>query len=628
MSESQFSLFKTRRFAPFFFTQFLGAFNDNVFKNVLLLMIAYGLLKNGPSEDEANVWTNFSALCFILPFFLFSAFAGQISDKYDKQKVLQKIKCLEIVIMGMATLAFYFDSFYGLMAVLFCMGAQSAFFSPAKYSIIPQHLKEEELIGGNALIELGTFLAILLGFIVANLLAQLENAPLAISMVVLVVAVIGYLTSRSIPSAPSLQPEMIIDKNPFRQTVRIIGFARADRTVWLSILGVSWFWFLGAAYLTQLPNYTRVSLSSSSDVVTLLLCMFSIGIGLGSMLCDRLSGHKIEIGIVPLGSIGLTIFGVDLYFASQLPDADSLRSLAQFYELPQAWRVSFDLVMLGVFGGFYIVPLYALIQQNTEPETRAQVISAANIMNALFMVLSALSGTLILGMAGLSIAQFFLWLAIVNMVVALYIYCQVPIFSMRFLIWMVTHTMYRVTAKHLDRIPDSGAAVIICNHVSYVDALLIGGACRRPIRFIMYQPIYKLPVLNFIFRTGRAIPIMSQHKNKEVYENAFKEIKTGLEAGDLLAIFPEGKLTSDGEIGEFKTGIEKILAVNPVPVIPMALKGLWGSYFSHKDGHALTTRPKRFWSKVELDVGELVPPEQAKADHLRSVVATLRGDQP
>jgi 1-acyl-sn-glycerol-3-phosphate acyltransferase len=396
--------------------------------------------------------------------------------------------------------------------------------------------------------------------------------------------------------------------------------------VFLSILAISWFWFLGMAYLTQLPNYTREVLKGSQDVYTLLLTVFSAGIGLGSLLCEKMSGRKVELGLVPLGSIGISLFGFDLFFAYASPQVVDLMGITEFLYSPGSLRVLTDLLMIGIFGGFYIVPLFAFIQMRTDPAYRARVIAANNILNALLMVISTIAGVFFLGLMKLSIPEFFLVLAIMNVAAAVYIYTVVPEFVMRFLIWIITHTMYRVRHVNLERIPDEGPAVLVCNHVSYMDGLILGGACRRPIRFVMFEPIFRIPVLKFIFKTGKAIPITSRKENEAVYLNAFEKISQALEEGEVVCLFPEGKLTRDGEIDEFKAGIEKIIARNPVPVIPLALRGLWGSFFSHKGGGALKRLPKRFWSKVEIHVGEPVAPEMVKADDLRSRVAALRGD--
>lgn len=621
---SQFGLMTTRRFAPFFWTQFFGAFNDNVFKNGLMILIAYGA--GHQMAAASDIMLNVAAGLFILPFFLFSATAGQMADAYEKSGLIRKIKLLEILIMALGGVAFYFNSIPGLMILLFLMGTQSAFFGPIKYSIIPEHLKRDEIVGGNAMVETGTFVAILLGLVAGNIFNPVTLPSWYIGSGVLGVAVLGWLVSRAIPRAEASAPDLSIKWNPLTQTWKTLKCARQVHSVFLSIMAISWFWFLGMAYLTQLPNYTREILMGTQDVYTLLLTLFSAGIGLGSLLCETMSGRRVELGLVPLGSIGLSLFGIDLFFARTVPSGGHLMGVSEFLSAPGSLRVVLDLVMIGVFGGFYIVPLFAFVQTRTAPGHRARVIAANNIFNALFMVAATLAGILFLGVFNLSIPEFFLVIAIMNTVVAIYIYTVVPEFVMRFLIWIISHTIYRVRHVNMDRIPENGPAVIVCNHVSYMDGLLLGGACRRPIRFVMFEGVFKIPVLNFIFRTGKAIPINSRRKNETVYHQAFKKISDALAEGEIVCIFPEGKLTTNGDIDTFKTGIEAIVRKNPVPVIPIALKGMWGSFFSHYKGKALTRLSGRFWSRVELNVGRPVAPEHVSAEGLRQCVLTLRGE--
>lgn len=623
MGQGQFGLLRQRRFAPFFFTQFLGAFNDNVFKNALLLLVAYQTARF--STLDTDVLNNIAAGLFILPFFIFSALAGQLADKYEKSGLIRLLKVTELVAMVGASVAFYYESLWGLLLVLFLMGTQSAFFGPVKYSIIPQYLKEDELVSGNAFVEMGTFLAILLGTAGAGILMQWQGATTWISLLVCALALLGCFASFWIPRSASIAPGMKIHLNPFSETVAIVRYAYGNRTVFLAIMGISWFWFLGASYLTQLPNYSIEVLSAQESVVTLLLCIFSVGIGIGSLLCDKLSGHKIEIGIVPLGSLGLSLFGIDLYFSSDFAYVDHLRSLPEFWGTEGSLRVLIDMAMIGVFGGFFIVPLYAMVQQRTAAEHRARVIAANNVLNALLMVMAALVAILLLGVAGLSKAQYFAVLAVMNAAVAWFIYNEVPEFGMRFLVWLLGHSLYRVKHRGLQNIPDKGPAVLVCNHVSYVDALLLAGAVHRPVRFVMHKSIFDIPVLNYVFRAGRAIPVCSKKDNPEVYHRAFESIKKGLDRGELLCIFPEGKLTLDGEIGQFKPGIEKILKASPVPVVPLALRGLWGSFFSHQGLGAFLTLPKKLWAKIDIVAGESIEPEQVSAQLLFEKVSELRG---
>lgn len=619
--QNQFALLRTRRFLPFFLTQFAGAFNDNIFRNALIILIAF-------TAADSDLLINLCAALFILPFFLFSATAGQIAEKFEKSRLIRVIKLAEIAIMALAAVAFVAGNLAALIALLFLMGTQSTFFGPVKYAILPQQLREEELVGGNGLVEMGTFVAILLGTVAGGLLIAGGAESWLIGAALVLVAALGWLASRAIPLSPAAAPDLRIDWNVLRETIHIVRIARRKRAVYLSILGISWFWMLGAVYLTQFPNYTRFTLGGNEQVVTLLLATFSFGVGVGSMLCERLSGRTIELGLVPFGSIGLSLFGLDLFFAGNEPwQGEALRGAGAFLADPASWRVIADLLLIGVFGGFYAVPLYALIQFRTEPEYRSRVIAANNIFNALFMVGSAVLSVALLKGAGLSIPQLFLVMTALNVGVAVYIYSLVPEFLMRFLVWMLTSTMYRIKRTGLDNIPDEGPAVVVCNHVSYVDAPIIAGSVRRPIRFVMDSEIFRVPVLNFIFRTAGAIPITSRKKDPETYEAAFVKVAEYLAEGEVVCIFPEGRLTLDGEMGEFRPGIERILAESPVPVIPMALRGMWGSFFSPAGGKSFLKRPRRFWFRVEIAVGAPIPAAEADAGHLHEVVAGLRGDR-
>lgn len=621
----QFGLLKQKRFAPFFATQFLGAFNDNLFKNALVVLLTF----------QAAQWTalapgllaNMAAGIFILPFFLFSATAGQLADKYDKAMLARLVKVLEMLIMGVAAAGFFLHSLPVLMGALFLLGCHSTLFGPVKYAIMPQHLHEDELVGGNALIEAGTFVAILIGTLAGGLLAGSVEHPAWIAVGGFVVAFAGYLTSRGIPATPAPVPELRVNLNPFSETWRNIAFARQNRTVFLSILGISWFWLYGALFLAQFPAYAKFVLGGGESAVTLLLATFTVGIGIGSMLCERMSGKHVEIGLVPFGSIGLTLFGLDLYFASPVGLAGTTpHELLALLSLPGVWRVLLDLVMLGAFGGFFIVPLYALVQLRSSPEHRARIIAANNILNALFMVVGALGAASLLS-AGLSIPALFALAALLNALVAIYIYGLVPEFLLRFIAWLLVKAVYRLRTEGIEHIPQEGAAVLVANHVSFADAVIIMGASPRPIRFVMDHCIFKTPLLGFIFRHCGAIPIASAKEDPAMMEAAFAEVAKALAEGDLVGIFPEGHITKDGELQPFRPGISRILAGNPVPVVPLALRGLWGSYFSRIDGAAMQTPFRRgVFSDIGLHVGAPVAPGLATPEYLQAVVARLRGD--
>ena len=615
-------LLASRRFLPFFLTQLLGAFNDNLFKNGLTILIAFQVASI--DQSESNTLVNIAAGLFILPFFLFSPLAGQLADKYEKSMLIRRIKLLEIFIMVLGAFAFVIQNTAMLIGILFLMGTQSSLFGPVKYSLLPQALEERELVGGNALVEFGTFLAILLGLIASVFIIGIGNGAIAVS--VLLIALAGYWASRGIPSLRAGDPGLTVDFNLFRQTGVMINEARRNTTVFYSVLGISWFWFIGITYVTQLPNFVRYDLGANEQVYILLLAMFSIGIGLGSFLCEKLSGRMVEIGLVPLGALGLTLFGIDIYFTQAPVSIDALATPAEFLAATGSYRVMIDVVLLGLSGGIYIVPLYALVQQRSEVSKRSRIIAANNVLNALFMVVASLYGLFALR-SGIDIPTLFLITAFMNAAIALFIFTLVPEFIMRLLVWLLIHTVYRVDKIGLDNIPDKGPAVLVCNHASFVDALVLAGCIRRPIRFVMYYRIFQLPVLSFIFRTAHAIPIASPRESPELMNRAFEQIGQALDDGELVCIFPEGKITDNGEIGEFKSGVMRILERNPVPVVPLALRGLWGSFFSRKYGNAMRRIfPRGLFSRIALVGGPAITAERVSLELLSRQVRDLRGD--
>jgi 1-acyl-sn-glycerol-3-phosphate acyltransferase len=620
---SQYDLLREKRFAPFFWTQFLGAGNDNIYKNALIIFVAYHAASN--ATLDANTLVNLAAGIFILPFVLLSASAGQLADKYEKSRLIRYIKVLEIAIMVIGTIGFWRHDLVLLFVALALMGVHSTLFGPVKYAILPQHLRPEELIGGNGLVEMGTFVAILIGTIVGGLLVAIPAiGPVLAGAAAIAVAIAGWLVSRGIPETPAVAPDLKLNWNPFTETWKNIRFAYGNRIVWQSMLGISWFWFYGATFLTQFPNFAKEILGGDEHVVTLLLALFSVGIGAGSLLCERLSGHKVEIGLVPFGSIGLTVFAVDLWFATGSMQANGLSGVASFLSVPAHWRVVADLMLIGLFGGFYIVPLYALIQERSEPAYRSRIIAANNILNALFMVASAGLAIALLS-AGLSIPYLFLVTGILNAVVALYIYKLVPEFLMRFLAWLLIHTMYRVHEEGLDNVPETGGCIVVCNHVSYVDAIVIAASVRRPIRFIMDHRIFRVPLLNWLFRTMQAIPVASAREDAALKEAAFDTAAKALRAGEIVGIFPEGALTSDGELKTFRPGVERMVKETPVPVVPMALRGLWGSFFSRSyEGRAMR-RWRGMFSRIALVVAPPVRPDEVTPEALEAHVLALRG---
>lgn len=609
LMSSQISLLAQRRFSPFFWTQLLGAFNDNLFKQTLVLLVVYHGAQY--STMPAALVTNLAAGLFILPFVLFSALAGQLADKFDKARLIQTVKGTEVAIMGLASWGFFAHDIVTLLTSLFLMGCHSAFFGPAKYAVLPQVLKEQELVGGNGLLEMGTFLAILLGTLAAGVLVSLSTDPMRVSATLTAVAVAGLAVSLAIPRLPAPAPALTLDFNPIRQTWEMLKFARQIRSVWLSLLGISWFWFFGALLLAQLPALGKDVLQGSEHVVTLMLAVFSLSVALGSLMCEKLSGRGVDIGLVPFGSLGLSIFAADLYFAlrayAEQAAAVTPLTVAEFVHAPGALRVLGDLFFIGVFAGLYIVPLYALVQLRTQKSHQSRVMAVNNVLNAVFMVGSAALAALLLAV-GVSVPTLVLVAAVLNGVVALYIYTLVPEFLWRFLGWMLAHTLYRIRIQGRDWVPQEGPALLCPNHVTYADALFLSALSPRPIRFVMDHGIFKLPLAKFVFKAVKAIPIASAKTHPDVLEAAYVEIGKALDNGELVCIFPEGLLTRDGQMNPFRPGVLRILQRNPVPVVPVALAGLWGSALS-RTGWPLSKRLLvwRPWRRVSVAVSAPLP---------------------
>jgi 1-acyl-sn-glycerol-3-phosphate acyltransferase len=620
----QFRLLRERRFLPFFSAQALGAFNDNLLINVLVLVATYQTARY--SRTDPKVLVNVAGGIFILPFVLFSGVAGQLADRLDKALVLKSVKAAEILIMALAAGGFVTHNLTLLLATLLLVGLHSTFFAPAKYGLLPQVLRPTELLGGNALVGMGTFVAILLGALGGGVLAD-RGDDAVIGVALLIIAAVGFLASLAIPPLPPVAPQMRIDWNPWSASWANIAAARRSRAVFLSILGLSWFWFYGAVLLAQLPAYCRFVINGGEEVVTLMLVMFAAAFGLGALLCERLSGKKVEIGLVPFGSIGLTLFAIDLMLASPRSPAAHALTAREFLAQPYALRILLDLFAIGLFGGFYVVPLYAVVQQRAAPEALSRVIAANSILNAIFIVAAALFAAAVLAL-GASIPLLLLLTALLNAAVAVYVYSLLPEFLLRFLSWLLIHTVYRLDERGLENIPEEGAALLVCNHVSFVDALVISAACPRPIRFVMDRAIFSAPVINVLARGMKAVPIAPAKEDREVYEHAFATVASELAHGQLVCIFPEGTLTRDGTIGPFRPGLMRILAQTPVPVVPLALTGLWGSLFSRYTRSVWRRLPRRLFARVRIAAGAPVSPVQANPEMLHERVAALFADSP
>lgn len=619
---NQFALLGQRRFAPFFWVQFLGAGNDNLFKFAFTVMVTYQLQVSWLPPAQAGLVIG---ALFILPFLLFSATSGQLADKHDKAVLIRFVKSLEIAIMAAAGWGFVHANVPALLACVFLMGLHSTLFGPVKFAYLPQHLNERELTGGNGMVEMGTFVAILLGQVAGGLLiAMPQVGPTYVALGCLVLAMAGRLLAQAVPLSPATDPGLVINWNPFTETWRNLKLAHGNVVVFRSLLGISWMWFFGAVFLSMFPAFAKEVLHGNEQVASLLLVVFSIGIGTGALLCEVLSRRHVEIGLVPLGAIGMSVFSIDLYFASRGLAPSAGHTLASFVAQPAHWRVMVDLALLSLFAGLYSVPMYALIQLRSQPTHRARIIAANNILNALFMIVSALGVGALLA-AGFTIPQVFLITGLLNALVAGYIFLLVPEYLLRFLALVLSRVVYRFKVTGDEHIPAEGPAIVVCNHVSFVDAVLLMAASPRPIRFVMDHRIFAVPVLGWLFRLAKAIPIAPQRDDPQVYEAAFAQARRVLDEGDLLGIFPEGAITKDGTLGEFKGGVMKILETNPVPVVPLALQNLWGSFFSRVERGAAMVKPFRrgLWSRVGLVAGEPLPPAGVSPALLRERVARL-----
>jgi 1-acyl-sn-glycerol-3-phosphate acyltransferase len=611
------SLLKQRRFLPYFLTQFLGAFNDNVFKNALVIIITFKIV-----SQHSSILVNLAAVIFILPFFLFSPLSGQLADKYEKSTLIRRIKWVEIGIMTLGVVGLWLNSIAALLGILFLMGTQSAFFGPIKYSILPQHLSRAELMGGNALVEAGTFLAILFGTILGGVLAGLDAYLLPVSAAILCFSLMGLICSYFIPAAEPRQPDLVIDRNPISAGKDIFSALASNQSNLYTVFGISWFWFFGATFLTQVPNFSREYLNGDPYVATLLMAMFSIGIGIGSLISSKLSRGRVELGLVPVGAFGMTVFGLYLGLMDIPFNADTT-SIGDMFSNWTNIRALIALVLLAVSGGLYIVPMYAHIQTNTPAEYLSRNIAANNMLNALLMVVAGIFAIVCFAL-GNSIQSLFVIVAIMNAVVGLFIFNRVPEFAMQLMAWLLMHSLYRIGKHDLHHIPKTGAAVLACNHVSFVDPIVIGAVCPRPMRFVMYHKIYHTPVVKHFFKRAGAIPVATQKEDPELLQRAYDTIAEALENGELVCIFPEGGLTPDGEIQAFKPGVERILERTPVPVIPMALSGLWGTWFSRHRGRAMRGWPRNWMKKINLYTGEPIVPEDAKLALISQRVKALR----
>jgi hypothetical protein len=616
------ALIGSRRFAGFFWAQLLGAFNDNVFRNALIVMVAARSLDTWGLPPGQLV--ALAGAIFTLPFVVASPLAGQLADRWPKSTLVRWSKAMEVAVMLLAVPALVGLNVGALLGVLFLMGLQSTLFGPLKHGLLPELVDPADLVQANALVGTSTFVSILGGTLLGGMLAGSETLGMGwMGAVVVGIAVLGWVAGTFVPTTPAAAPDLRLRLNPLPELVQSYGIARQTRSVLLSLLGIGWFWFLGSALLSVLPVYVTDVLHGDASVITLCLSAFCAGIAIGSLACAWLSGEIVELGLVPIGSIGISLFALDLAFAATpLAPAGAAVGVRTLLATSAGWRIALDLVGLAAAAGLFVVPLLALVQQRTETATRARVIAAGNVLGAAFMVASALC-VMALFALGASVPQIFLLLALLNVAVAYYVYTLVPEFLLRFVAWILARVTYRMRVVGREHLPAEGPAVLVANHVSFVDWLIVASACPRPVRFVMHHGFLELRLLGWLFRDAKVIPIASARESTETLRVAYDRIAEELAAGAVVCIFPEGAVTRDGRLGEFRPGIEKIVRRTPVPVVPMALTGLWGSFFSRRGGRAMSRPFRRFWSRIAVVIGEAVPPEQVRASTLRARVAAL-----
>lgn len=580
---NQFELLSKRRFLPLFLTQFLGAFNDNAFKNAVAVLITYRLAVQ--TGINSGVLVTLATALFVLPFLLFSAIAGQLSDKYEKSRLICLIKFSEVFIMLIAIIGLFtssvMNSVFLLMLVLFLLGVQMAFFGPLKYAILPDHLHEDELVSGNALIEAGTFIAILIGSILGGSVILNYAGILTISILILGVALTGWASSFFIPKAEAPAKDLQIRYNIFSQTWEILRYSAQSESVFLCILGISWFWLVGATFLTQLPVFTKDVIGAEQGTYTLFLTIFSVGIAIGSMLCNRLLKGKVHATYVPLAALGMTLFMVDLFYTSQFivpHNTASLMPITQFLMTAYGWHIATDLLLISVCGGIYTVPLYALLQVRSEKNHRARTIASNNVMNALFMVLATMFA---MGMFALhfSVTQVFLVIAIANGLVALYICKLLPAILLKSLIRGIFKILYRAEINGLENFSRAGDFVlVVANHTSFLDAALIAVFLPEKITFaintLIAQKWWIKPILKLV----------EVHTIDPANPMAVKKMIALIRSGKKCVAFPEGRITVTGSLMKIYEGPGMIAEKSGAQILPLRIDGAQYTYFSRLKG--------------------------------------------
>lgn len=600
-------IFRDKKFWPLFWTQFLGALNDNFFKNALVMLITYRSIQIGPLD--AALLVPLAGGIFIFPFFIFSATSGQMADKFQKATLIRWIKFAEILIMSLATLGLYLDNYLVLLFILFLMGTQSAFFGPLKYGIIPSLVSAEKLVLGNAFVSAGTFIAILIGTIMGGLFVELDQYVLALGLGLTSMALIGYLFSLKIEDVPIIGKETKVDYTFIRPTWEILKLTRKKGEIFATVLGISWYWFLGAGVLSLLPVFVKEGLGGGSQVATFFLATFTVGMGIGSFITDKISKRGVEIGLVPICALGMSFFLALICWVGLQKAAPTgeLYTLKEFFVTPYSRGAFLSLLGMAIFGGGYIVTKMAYLQTVADPSELSQTIAGNNIWNALFMVVAAVLIMVLTKTVGISYS--FLALGFMNLVVSFLFYAYHS--ERTLMIWMrfLARLFYDVEVKGGQTFPKEGPVIIVSNHVSFVDWLILMAVIPRPIHFVIDWSYYYLPTGPFWFRQAGLVPIATRKESEEVLKKAFEMIYEDLERGSVLGLFPEGWITRNGQMRRFQPGVAKILKQKHVPVVKVALDGLWGSLFSFHGGKVIFKMPSLKRRKVTVTISDPIAPE-------------------
>lgn len=614
-----------RRFGPFFLTQFLTAANDNLLKFALTLLASAGLIMEGMPLKWAGPAIG---MVFLLTFVLCSAVVGPWIDKQDKARLMRQLKLLEIGIMALAAMGLWSQQSWPLLLAVMGLGVQAACFGPAKYAYIPEQLRTRELMGGNGIALAGTYLAMLLGHVVGAALVDAggQHSALWVGGVCLSLAVLGWVSALWIPPAPSQVPQLVLLRNPLAELARSVAAARRDPSLFQALIGLGWMWFIAAFYLTQLPILARDVLGAGPTVVAMLLAVFGLGLLIASLFAEIMARQHVEIGLVLIGAMGMGSFGGDLYFSTYdwpMVTGAPMLDVAAFWASEGSGRIMYDLFRLSLGLGLFAAPLFALIQWRAQPGQCARLMALGNLINALFLLVGVGVSVALLR-AGLTLPQLFIVGAVFNSIAVLCFFVAMPESLVRLTVMSVTRFMYRVRARGHEAWPLKGPAVLVCNHVSLLDVMFVTMLSPRPLVVLGDPAMHGLKGLRWFFKRIPAMPLVHPDVDPEAHEAALAFARRALDEGQLVCVFPEGRITPDGQLQAFMDVLPAIVQQRAVPVFPAALYNLWGSYFSRIDGEPMRKPLRRgFYNLIGLRLGPALSGPQASTERLHAEVSQL-----